>query len=126
MLPVEHRLRTGAEFRAVTRGPGGARAGSRLLVVHVNRTDPGGLRPPRVGLVVSKAVGGAVVRNRLKRRLRAQAGALLARVPAGLDLVVRAQPAAAEVDSSVLGAELGRLVDAACARVSVPGRRVDA
>lgn len=126
MLPVEHRLRTGAEFSAVTRGPGGARAGSRLLVVHINRTDPGGRRPPRVGLVVSKAVGGAVVRNRVKRRLRAQTRALLSRVPTGCDLVVRAQPTAAEADSTVLAAELERLIDAARARMSVPCAAVDA
>ncbi|MFN2318488.1 MAG: ribonuclease P protein component [Dermatophilaceae bacterium] len=117
MLPVRHRLRTGAEFNAVTRGPGGARAGSPLLVVHANLTDSRAVRPPRVGFVVSKAVGGAVTRNLVKRRLRAQVAGALPRVPAGVDLVIRAQPAAAGVSSSVLGAELRRLLDAVLRRV---------
>lgn len=41
-----------------------------------------------VGLVVSRAVGGAVARNRARRRIRA---ALKGRVPAGYDLVVIAR-----------------------------------
>lgn len=118
MLPVRHRLRTGVEFNAVTRGPGGARAGSPLLVVHANQTDPRAVRPPRVGFVVSKAVGGAVTRNLVKRRLRAQAAGALPEVPAGVDLVIRAQPAAAGVSSAVLGAELRRLLDTVLQRMA--------
>jgi ribonuclease P protein component len=45
---------------------------------------------------VSKAVGGAVVRNRTKRRLREIVRADLASLPPGVDLVVRANPASAE------------------------------
>ena len=117
MLPARHRLRTGAEFTAVTRRPGGARAGSRLLVVHANVTDSRAARPPRVGFVVSKKVGGAVVRNRVKRRLRAQVARLLPAIPPCVDIVVRAQPAAAVVDSSQLGAELERLLSSVVGRV---------
>lgn len=117
MLPVRHRLRTGAEFSAVTRGPGGARAGSRLLVVHANQTDSRAVRPPRVGFVVSKAVGGAVRRNRVKRRLRARVAGLLPTVPAGVDLVIRAQPAAADAASAVLAGEVQRLLDVVLSRV---------
>lgn len=118
MLPVRHRLRSGAEYGAVTRGPGAARAGSRLLVVHANQTDSRAVRPPRVGFVVSKAVGGAVIRNRVKRRLRAQASRRLPSLPAGVDLVVRAQPSAADASSAVLGTELDRLVDVVLGRVA--------
>lgn len=120
MLPVRNRLRTAAEFTAVTRGRGGARAGSRLLVVHANQTDSRTVRPPRVGFVVSKAVGGAVTRNLVKRRLRARTAALLPTVPAGVDLVVRAQPAAAEVPSADLAAELERLVTVALDKLPTP------
>lgn len=118
MLPVQHRLRTGAEFSAVTRGPGGARAGSRLLVVHANQTDSRAVRPPRVGFVVSKAVGGAVTRNLVKRRLRACVAGLIVAVPSGVDIVVRAQSAASAVPYDVLAADLERLVEAAVERVS--------
>lgn len=120
MLPARNRLRTAAEFTAVTRGRGGARAGSRLLVVHANQTDSRTVRPPRVGFVVSKAVGGAVTRNLVKRRLRARTAALLPTVPAGVDLVVRAQPAAAEVPSADLAAELERLVTVALDKLPTP------
>ncbi len=67
----------------------------------------------RVGFVVSKAVGGAVVRTRVKRRLRAVLAERLALLPAGSLLVVRANPAAAEATS----AELARSVDRVLERV---------
>ena len=110
MLPSRNRLRTGADFGAVTRSRGGSRAGSRFLVVHANSTDARAVRPPPVGFVVSKAVGGAVVRNRVKRRLRALMAPRLTLLPNGVDVVVRAQPAAAGLDSAALGAELDRLL----------------
>ena len=82
MLPAGHRLRASSDFAATFRGPGGARAGSTLIVVHANQADARAGQPPRVGFVVSKAVGGAVVRNRTKRRLRAL---MAARVDAAAD-----------------------------------------
>jgi len=117
VLPAQHRLRTGADLRAVIRGRGAVRAGSRLLVVHATTTDSRAGCPPRIGFVVSKAVGGAVVRNRVKRRLRAQTAALLGSIPAGVDLVVRAQPASSAADSATLGAELRRLLTVVMTRV---------
>ncbi|HQF02779.1 MAG TPA: ribonuclease P protein component [Phycicoccus sp.] len=94
MLPARSRLRERSDFTSVVRGPGGTRAGSRLLVVHATATDTRAGMPPRVGFVVSKAVGGAVTRNRVKRRLRALIASHLASLPQGVDLVVRANPAA--------------------------------
>lgn len=89
-------------------------------MVHANQTDSRAARPPRVGFVVSKNVGGAVVRNRVKRRLRAQVTRLLPSVPAGVDVVVRAQPAASDMSSAELGSELERLLRAALPRVARP------
>jgi len=64
------------------------------VVVHALRRDDDGLT--RVGFVVSKAVGGAVVRNRVKRRLRALSRPLVMAHPlAGCSVVVRALPTAA-------------------------------
>jgi ribonuclease P protein component len=68
-------------------------------------------QPPRVGFVVSKAVGNAVVRNRTKRRLRAIMAGELSGIPAGVDVVVRAQPAAASVSFRELSEALKPLLD---------------
>lgn len=61
-----------------------------------------------VGLIVPRAVGGAVDRNLVKRRLRAVLKPRLARLPAGSRVVVRALPAAAGAASSELAADLDR------------------
>jgi ribonuclease P protein component len=90
------------------RGLGASRSGGRLIVVHANRTDARAELPPRVGFVVSTAVGKAVVRNRTKRRLRASAAGRLSAIPAGFDLVVRANPAAATATYAELDAALGQ------------------
>ena len=111
MLPTGHRLRSSAEFSAALRGPGSTRAGSSLVVLHLRCSDARAGQPPRVGFVVSKAVGGAVVRNRVKRRLRAQMAARLDRLPSGSDLVVRANPIAAQAISADLGRDLDRLLE---------------
>lgn len=116
MLPAGHRLRSSSEFTAALRGPGSARAGSSLLVVHMSSAEARAGQPPRVGFVVSKAVGGAVVRNRVKRRLRAQMATRLQRIPLGTDVVVRANPVAAQAISAELGGELDRLLDRLLAR----------
>ena len=110
MLPAGHRLRASSDFAATFRGPGGARAGSTLIVVHANQADTRAGQPPRVGFVVSKAVGGAVVRNRTKRRLRALMAARVGTLPTGVDVVVRANPVAAQSNSSALGIELDSLL----------------
>lgn len=121
MLPRRHRLTRPDDYRAVLRGaPGGQhrrRAGSDLLVAHVAlaSTPAPTRRPPRVGFVVSKAVGGSVVRHRVARRLRALVAARLDRLPEGADLVLRAQPPAATASSAQLGHALdqvlGRVLD---------------
>ena len=96
MLPARHRLRHGADFAAAVRGHAGrSTIGPRLIVVHANQTDARAGLPPRVGFVVSKAVGSAVVRNRTKRRLRALMHQRLLLLPLGTDVVVRANPLAA-------------------------------
>ena len=91
MLPRTHRLTSSSDFRRATRD--GRRAGSRTLVAHLVVMDEPG--PTRIGFVVSKAVGNAVVRNRVQRRLRHLAREHLASLPGSAVLVVRALPAAA-------------------------------
>ena len=65
----------------------------------------------RVGFVVSKAVGNAVVRNRVKRRLRHLAREQSPSLPGAAVLVVRALPAAATASYAELGADLGAACD---------------
>lgn len=74
-----------------------------------------------VGLVVSKAVGGSVVRTRVKRRLRHLCAARLDLLPAGSEMVLRALPPAAAASSAELGADLDR-----CLRSLVPAEQVSA
>lgn len=107
MLPAAHRLTDGEAFRRTVRS--GRRSGSSTLVVHLASGD--GPAPSRVGFVVSKAVGNAVARNRVKRRLRhltREQLPVLQALPGPVVLVVRALPAAAQASSAELGADLRR------------------
>ena len=108
MLASPNRLTASGEFQQTVRR--GQRAGGPLLVVHLlgaTAAEPS-TAPPRAGFVVSRAVGPAVTRNRVKRRLRHLVREHLADLPAGSLLVVRAQPAAANADAAELRAELAR------------------
>ncbi|RJL32154.1 ribonuclease P protein component [Bailinhaonella thermotolerans] len=101
MLPAESRMRRSQEFgHAVRRGD---RAGRPILVAHLKVEDED--RPPRVGFIVSRAVGPAVTRNRVRRRLRHVVRDRLHRLPRGSLLVVRANPQAASARSERLAAE---------------------
>ena len=84
--------------------------------MHANRTDARADLPPRVGFVVSKAVGNAVLRNRTKRRLRASVATRLNGIPAGLDVVVRANPAAGDASFDELDHAVARGLEKACRR----------
>lgn len=70
--------------------------------------------PVRAGFVVSKAVGNAVIRNRVKRRLRHLAREQITSLPGSAVLVVRALPASAEATYDELAGDLS----AALARVT--------
>jgi ribonuclease P protein component len=106
VLPPAQRLRAAADFTSAVRA--GRRAGSSLVVVHLLGPDParGTRAPARCGFIVSKAVGGAVTRNQVVRRLRHLARHRLSAVPEGSLVVVRALPASAGATSEELGAAL--------------------
>jgi ribonuclease P protein component len=97
-------MRRSDEFRTAVRG---RRATSRTVVVHAASSPSGG--PPRVGVVVSKAVGNSVVRHRVQRRLREAVRPQLPRLGSCL-VVVRALPAAAAAGFDTLRSDLDHCV----------------
>lgn len=106
-------MRRSADFTSAVRQ--GARTGRPRLVVHLTTGEPG---PATAGFVVSKAVGGAVVRNQVKRRLRHLMRARIEALPPGSRLVVRALPSAAGSPSSALGSDLDDGLRRVLAKVS--------
>ena len=91
-----HRLSRSRDFDAVYRH--GRSVSTRFLVLYRfdREGDPDG--EARLGIAVPKKIGGAVIRNRIKRRLREVWSELLPDVPGGADyvLLVRAPLAEAE------------------------------
>jgi ribonuclease P protein component len=114
VLPQQSRMRSPEEFKRTLRS--GRRAGGSVISGHllfaVGQVQSDATA--KVGLVVSRAVGSAVVRNRVKRRLRELMRRRLASLPGGCLLVVRAHPAAAGARQADLAADLdlvlGRLL----------------
>lgn len=126
MLPTHLKLASSADFaRTMKRG---TKAGSRTMVVHVyqHRTEsqdpPVTTGGPRFGLVVSKAVGGAVVRHRTARRLRHVARSLQAEIPRGTDVVLRALPGAGEADSAQLEKDVRKALAKALGKIAADQR----
>ncbi|WP_405218740.1 ribonuclease P protein component [Agrococcus sp. Ld7] len=98
MLAKANRIVRGDDFRRVVRT--GRRAGCEFAVVH--RAQPEAAAA-RFGFIVSKRVGNAVVRNRVKRRLSALVRAELGDIETA-DIVIRALPPAGEADLATLRA----------------------
>ena len=122
MLPVSQRLTSPSTFREVVRR--GHRCGGPLLVVHLHlpatAADPvsSAPLPARAGLVVSKAVGTAVTRNLVKRRLRHLVREHLDELPPGTLLVLRALPPSAHASYAELASELTRCLAGCRERVA--------
>jgi ribonuclease P protein component len=98
-------LRRRADFEAV--GRRGTARSTRLLVLRTLRT---GRSETRVGLSTPRTLGGAVQRNRVRRRLRELVRTRLEAIGPGWDLLLIARPAAAEATHAELGAALDTLV----------------
>lgn len=116
MLARPYRLTRGSDYRLVVRR--GNRCGGARLITSMMPT--GEARAPRFGFIISKQVGTAVVRNTVRRRLKAACAEALLRVPQGTDVVIRALPASADASFTELRTDLdrclGRLAPSAAVR----------
>ena len=111
-MPAYPTLRRRADFQALVHS--GAVTATRLLVLRARRTD----EPiTRIGLATPATLGGAVERNRVRRRLRELVRTRYGEMGAGWDLLVIAKPEARRAAY----AELGAALDTLLARVGVIG-----
>jgi ribonuclease P protein component len=102
-----------ADYLAANKGQRQTTPGFILLVRDRRDGDPA----VRIGITVSKKVGGAVVRNRMKRRFRELARAILPDIGiAGADHVLIGRREGIERDFSHLGGELSAALERVAAR----------
>ncbi len=101
------RLRKSAEFRRVT-SAGSRRAGRHVILLQLRREGPVD-GPARLGVTVSRKVGGAVARNRVKRRLRAWFRTHRGDFAQGTDFVVIARTGSSDIPYTTIGDEVSRL-----------------
>jgi ribonuclease P protein component len=113
VLATRNRLRTPTDFSTTVRS--GVRNGRRNVVLYTAALAAD--EPSRIGFIVSKSVGNAVVRNLVKRRLR-EAGALsLQEYGTGFAIVVRALPAASSASWDQLLADYNAALETTMKRL---------
>jgi ribonuclease P protein component len=104
-LPRRERLRTPREYREVFEQ--GRRSVGQAFVCYVARNEGQGRK---FGMAVSRQVGGAVVRNRVKRYIRETYRTNRARLREDLRMVIVARPAAAKLSYADCHEGLTRLL----------------
>jgi ribonuclease P protein component len=109
-VPVLPMLRRRADFEAI--GRHGTARSTPTLVLRWMRTDRA---ETRIGLSTPRTLGGAVQRNRVRRRLRSLLRERIGRIGPGWDLLLIARPAAGDASQ----AELGEAIDALLARSDI-------
>ena len=107
MPAKRHRVTRGDEYRRVVRS--GYRVGGALCITHAVLRAPG--EPARFGFIVSKAVGNAVTRNLVRRRLKTLAERRIAAGMTGVDVVFRALPPIADAPFAELDAAVTRALN---------------
>jgi len=102
-FPKTARLRKRAEFLKLSRGGAKLHSASFVILTRSNSRSEN-----RLGVTVSSKVGNAVVRNRVKRRVREYFRRHRAELPQGADILIIARPGAAGASSERLDGELRR------------------
>jgi len=118
-IPREHRLRKHAEFELVYKS-GRRQFSSSFTAFYLLRpgTQSEG---PRVGITVGRQMGGAVQRNRIKRRVRAAVRQNLRRVASAVDVVINPKKAVFGMDFEALSTEIARAFDAIAQKTAPVG-----
>ena len=106
-FPKSLRLLRHADFQAVYRN-GRKHFSANLAVFYRDRSDGHGAR---VGFTVSKALGGAVERNRIRRRMRAAVQRQLGQLSAPLDVVMHPRKAVLNMDFARLESEVAQVLE---------------
>ncbi len=107
-----NRLRRSSEFQRLTRE--GRRQVTRSFVLVVaSAARSGHVKRTRLGVAVGRRVGGAVLRNRVKRRIREWFRQQHASLRRGIDVVVIARASAAELSSHETWCDLDSLAQRA-------------
>lgn len=98
MLATQHRLRKHHDFVTVYRQ--GSRQSTKFLALRAYRSTTNKAQSPiRIGFSISQKVSKrAVIRNRIKRRLRAACCQLLPELQSGWDIVIVARAEAVQCD----------------------------
>jgi ribonuclease P protein component len=104
-FPREARLVRRGDFDAVYRA--GKRYSSSHFTVFVRSN---GLALNRFGFSIKKALGGAVVRNRIRRRLREAVRCHRQEIPVGWDIVIHPRSSVAKAPFAALAEDLLRLL----------------
>jgi ribonuclease P protein component len=108
LYPREARLVRRGEFDAVYRA--GKRRSSSHFTVFFRANE---LPQSRFGFSIKKALGGAVVRNRIRRRLREVVRCHRLERPTGWDIVIHPKSSVARAEFAALTADLLRLLKSA-------------
>ena len=117
MLPAQYRMTRSTDFGlTISRG---VRAAQPDLVMHSLASSESSTVAPKIGLVVSKSVGNAVVRHRVSRVLRHAAHGIVGDLEPGARVVIRALPSSRAAASSRLEQQLR----SALRRISKSGPR---
>jgi ribonuclease P protein component len=119
---MSHRLRKHADYQLVYKA-GRKQFSKQIAYFHAlrpadRRSDTPG---PRIGLTVPKALGKAVDRNRIKRRMREAVRAALPLVTSPVDVILHPRRSVIDLDFQLLKREVAQIfrsVQAACDRAT--------